>query len=443
MSECVETEIGNIPKSWKVLSLDELKSEKKSAIAMGPFGSNITRDNFIPQGVPVIRGNNLNAYKFHDKDFVFVSEEKANELKSSECIHGDLIITHRGTIGQVGIIPKISNFPRYIVSQSGLKVSVNPEKAESEFVFYYLKSRVGQYHLLRNASQVGVPAIAQPTSSIKDIPVPVPPLNERKQIVSALSSVDSKIDLLRRENQTLESIAQTLFKRWFIDFEFPNKDGKPYKSSGGKMVESELGEMPDGWKVGVIKDIGTIITGKTPSSNNPEHFGDFIPFVTPTDFRNYGKFILNSVRGISKKGKQSYEKYIIPEASIIVTCIGSDMGKVAITATPCITNQQINTIVFNSDFAGIEYLYQHLKNIYHLLRNIALGGSTMPIINKSAFENIDIILPDNKIIKSFESITKVFSNKMIKNEETTQTLTNTRDILLPKLMSGQIRVKSL
>lgn len=278
---------------------------------------------------------------------------------------------------------------------------------------------------------------------IQSIKIRIPKISIQKPIASILFNLDSKIDLLRRQNQTLENIAQALFKRWFIDFEFPDENGNPYKSSGGKMVDSELGKIPEGWRVGIIKDIGNVITGKTPSSNNPEHFGHSLPFITPTDFKNYGKVILASDRGISDIGKRFYSKYIIPNNSVIVTCIGSDMGKVAITATHCITNQQINSVILDNSYMCLEYLYQYLKWNYCFLRNIALGGSTMPIINKSTFECIDIIMPSKNIIVIFENISNVVNRKIINNSKQIQTLIKTRDTLLPKLMSGQIRVTGL
>ena len=211
-----QTEFGEIPLEWEVKQVIEIKDEAKRAIAMGPFGSNIKAENFVESGVPVIRGTNMNFAKFVDGEFVFLTEKKADELLGSNCHPDDLVFTHRGTIGQVALIPK-NKYPRYVISQSGMKLTVNQEVMDSEFLFYFFKSEYGQYQILKYEAQVGVPSISNPLTSLKQMCVPVPPLPEQKAIASVLSSLDDKIDLLHRQNKTLEAMAETLFRQWFIE----------------------------------------------------------------------------------------------------------------------------------------------------------------------------------------------------------------------------------
>lgn len=161
--------MGWIPEGWKVKSIAEIAKK----IGMGPFGSRITRDNFKDEGVPIIRGGNL-TNGFVDKDFVYLTEDKATELKSSNVFPDDIIFTHRGTIGQVGIIPKTSKHPRYVVSQSQMFLRINQEITSAAYAFNYFKSGSGMERLLGFASQVGVPAIARPTNSLKSLPILVP-----------------------------------------------------------------------------------------------------------------------------------------------------------------------------------------------------------------------------------------------------------------------------
>ncbi|MEW6703059.1 MAG: restriction endonuclease subunit S, partial [Bacteroidota bacterium] len=215
-SEWKETDFGRIPNEWDLKKIIDLKANEKSALAMGPFGSNIKADNFVPVGVPVIRGTNLNYSKYVDGNFVFLTEEKADELSSSNCKPGDIVFTHRGTIGQVGLIPE-NKYPRYVISQSGMKLSVNKDLISSDFLLYFFKSVYGQHQLLKNESQVGVPSISNPLTSLKEIQVPVPSLPEQRAIASILSRLDDKIDLLHRQNKTLEQLAITLFRQWFTE----------------------------------------------------------------------------------------------------------------------------------------------------------------------------------------------------------------------------------
>ncbi len=146
------------------------------------------------------------------------------------------------------------------------------------------------------------------------------------------------------------------------------------------------------WKEYKLGEIGKIITGTTPPTKNPENYGNFLLFVTPTDFDAYNKTINNSIRSISEIAVNKFKNRIIPKDSVIVTCIGSQMGKVAINKKACLTNQQINSIIPNKEFDS-DFIYYTLKSMQDYLRNLATGGSTMPIINKSSFENITITVP--------------------------------------------------
>ncbi|MDD4409086.1 MAG: restriction endonuclease subunit S [Candidatus Pacebacteria bacterium] len=173
-----------------------------------------------------------------------------------------------------------------------------------------------------------------------------------------------------------------------------------------------------------IKDLGRIITGKTPSKNNPEDWGNEIDFITPTDFSSESKYLSYVKRKISSEGKARYKNMVIPPKSIIVTCIGSDMGKVIVSQRTSLTNQQINSIIINQDCFDVDFIYYTLKSMYPTLRSIAEeGGSTMPIITKSVFEKINFEAPDISIQKKIASLLNIYdekienNNKIIKNLE--------------------------
>ncbi len=185
---------------------------------MGPFGSDITTDNFVPSGVPVIRGGNLTAGRFRAENFVFLSDEKADRLAGANAYPGDVVFTHRGTLGQVGLIPD-TPFQRYVISQSQMKVTCRTSEADPAFFYYFFKSPLGQHALLTNTSQTGVPAISRPVTSLKSIRLSLPPLPEQHSIAHILGTLDDKMELNRGMNETLESMARALFKSWFVDFD--------------------------------------------------------------------------------------------------------------------------------------------------------------------------------------------------------------------------------
>lgn len=257
-----------------------------------------------------------------------------------------------------------------------------------------------------------------------EVELPIPSIEKQRELVKQYHTISDKIKVNEQICEKLETTAQTLYKHWFVDFEFPNEDGKPYKSSGGKMVFNEelAKEIPEGWKVKEIKEFGKIITGKTPSSNYPEDFGDDFQFITPGDFLNE-KIIIESSRKLSSLGCNRLRNKINPKNSILITCIGSDMGKVSLNYEECITNQQINSIVGNSNYY-YEYLYYKLVEIKDILKSIAVGGSTMPMLNKSSFEEIKILKPSNNIIKLFHSSilnnTEFYSTLKQQNRKFTQ-----------------------
>src|SRR5690348_11823441 len=179
---------------WETLTVDEIKAKGNRAIAIGPFGSRMKADVYVAEGVPVIRGNNLSRTRTFVDDFVFVSEETADELRSCNVFAGDLVFPHRGAIGQVGIVPE-DKVPRYMLSTSLMKLTCNRDIVDPLFIFYFFRSPGGRHALLQHASTVGTPGIGQPLASLRSIRVPVPPLDEQRAIAHILGGLDDKIEL--------------------------------------------------------------------------------------------------------------------------------------------------------------------------------------------------------------------------------------------------------
>lgn len=184
----------------------------------------------------------------------------------------------------------------------------------------------------------------------------------------------------------------------------------------------------ESWEEMRLGDIGTIITGKTPSKNNPQDWGESMLFITPTDYKNYHKFATNSERKISNEGIKRFSKIILPKNSILVTCIGSDMGKVVMNKTEAITNQQINSIIPNPLKANNDFLYYSMVGIYPTLRLFGGDGTAVPILNKGDFENLTIALPPLKTQEKIAQILSGFDDKIVllhKQNKTLETLAQT------------------
>ncbi|MEU1244081.1 restriction endonuclease subunit S [Micromonospora parva] len=202
---------------WPIVRFGDLAAPERASFAMGPFGSKITKENYVPTGgIPVVRGVNLGRGVFTDSDFVFIAAEKADELSSANVAPGDLIFTHRGTIGQVSMIPRRPRFNRYVIGSSQVKARLDESIAVSEFYYYWFRSPKGQHAILANVSTVGVPGLATPLTTIRNLQVPLPSKAEQLAISGFLGALDDKIAINQRIAATYEAllVAKFLSNGW-------------------------------------------------------------------------------------------------------------------------------------------------------------------------------------------------------------------------------------
>jgi type I restriction enzyme S subunit len=310
----------------------------------------------------------------------------------------------------------------------------NQNELDLRYLFYYLQLTL---NLMRSFSQ-GTSTKFLTMRILYDLEIAVPSIERQKEISKTLSDLDDQIKNNQQMNKNLEAIGEAIFKRWFVDFEFPNEEGKPYKSSGGEMVDSEIGKIPKDWKVGYISDFGSIICGKTPPKSVKKYFGGPVPFIKIPDMHD-DIFIVKTADSLTKDGEESQKNKTIPPFSICVSCIAT-IGLVCLSSEPSQTNQQINSIIpFESSY--INYLFFSLKSMKDLFLSLGSGGTTTLNMNTNQFSNVIILKPVNSILETFQILTTPLFEKVLNNLHEIQTLTRIRDSLLPKLMSGKIRVK--
>ena len=414
-----------IPDGWRSTVIDDLKKPEKGAISIGPFGSRMKSDCYTMEGVPVLRGNNITDGRNFTSEFVYVSSEKADELKGCVVRSGDLIFPHRGAIGEVGIVQKEQEF---VMSSSLMKLSPDLSQASSEFLFYFFRSHQGRGKLLENASQVGTPGIGQPLSSLKSIEIKLPQLPEQKAIASVLGSLDDKIELLREQNETLEALAQTLFKRWFIDFNFPDENGNPYKDSGGTMIPSELGEIPEGWNVGDFSNDGfNIIMGQSPSGSSYNEDLEGMLF-----YQGRAEF---GWRFPTPRLFTTEPKRIAEKGSILLS-VRAPVGDINLAMSKCCIGRGLCSLSHSFPSYG---LYK-IKSLEVFFNQYNQEGTVFGSISKKDFERNELIIPNNDMAKDFNKIGQPLDSKIKSNTQQIQTLTHLRDTLLPKLMKGEIRI---
>ena len=309
------------------------------------------------------------------------------------------------------------------------------DKTNTDFLYYKLNSINFAPYITGSAQ----PKLNK--ENLLNIELYIPSKEYQDKIAKILTLLDQKIQINNQINQELEAIAKALYDYWFVQFDFPDQNGKPYKSSGGKMVYNpELKrEIPEGWGVEDLKDFESkIITGKTPSRANSDNFGGEIPFITIGDIRG-NTFIYRTSESLTDLGANVQQNKYLPEGSLCVSCIAT-VGEIGFTTEWSHTNQQINSIVFE-DETNRYYLYFVLKNYFENANASAKTGNTFANMNKEDFSGIRIILPSEEIKKNFHEISEPYFAQIKCLQGQNQELIQLRDWLLPMLMNGQVKVE--
>jgi type I restriction enzyme, S subunit len=348
--------------------------------------------------------------------------------------NGDLLFSYETRLGEAALVP--DGIRACLGRRMGL-LRPRPGKVIPEYFLYaYLSPAFQQTIVANTITGATVDRIA--LNEISDFPIRIPGMAEQKRVANLLKNIDAKIDCNNRINAELEAMAKTLYDYWFVQFDFPDTNGKPYKSSGGKMVYNAAlkREIPEGWELTTLERIeSNIITGKTPTKTKPEYFSGSIPFITIGDIRG-NTFIINTVEFLSRAGANSQKGKYLPENSICVSCIASP-GLVGFVTEEAQTNQQINSVVCQKEYTRY-FLYFAINDFF--TGSKAKTGNTFANMNKGDFAGIPTIEPDIIIINKFHcQVLPVFENIKCRTKENQQ-LAQLRDWLLPLLMNGQVTV---
>ena len=427
---------------WPIATVQDL-SEK---VAMGPFGSSIKVSTFVPNGVPIISGQHLHGIRVDDAPgFNFITHEHAKRLANANVRRGDVIFTHAGNIGQVAYVPKCSRFDRYVISQRQFYMRCDSSKAIPEFVALYFTSAEGQHQLLANASQVGVPSIAQPVTYLRTLEIPLPPLTEQRAIAHVLGTLDDKIELNRRMNATLEAMARALFRSWFVDFDpvrakMEGRDtGLPKEIADlfpDRLVDSELGEMPEGWMAGTLGDIVSL---------NPESWGAGDPpkSVAYVDLTNTKWGCIERVEAYPWEQAPSRARRVLRKGDTIVATVRPGNGSFALIDDDGLTG--------STGFAVLRPRRGHDRELVWCaatssdsidrLAHLADGGA-YPAVRPDAVLATPVVLADCGTRTAFASSAGALLNRIETNKRAFRLLASLRDALLPKLVSGELRVNA-
>lgn len=410
-----QTELGVIPEDWNVIQVESIISD----ISMGPFGSDIKVSNFISEGIPVLSGANLGTERLTDNFVNYVSTKKAKSLKKAVAQRGDIVVTHRGTLGQISYIPNDSLFDSYVISQSQFRVRFSERYVIPAWIVLYFTSSTGSEKLLEGKGHTGVPAIAQPTKTFRQLSVPLPSLREQQAIVEALSDADAYI----------ESLEQRIAKKRLI------KQGAMQELLTGK---GRLPGFSGEWELKRLGEISEIVSGGTPSTIINEYWNGDIHWCTPTDITSTeGKYLTHTEKRITKAGLKNSSANLLPKGSLLL-CSRATIGEVKIAADRICTNQGFKSLIC-CDQAYNEYLYYVILTIKPKLLEKGIG-STFLEISKKDTAAIEIKLPP---FEEQTAIAEILSDMDAEIDELKTKLTKTRQIkqgMMQELLTGRIRL---
>lgn len=347
------------------------------------------------------------------------SKLAAEKYESSLIPKGAICVPCIGTIGT-----KMTMAPCDCYTNQSINSIVCNENYDNEYVYYLIKNFLPGLKAYNLGTASGREYVSKSNFEKIEL-VAEQDKTIQKKIGELLSRYDSLIENYQKQIKLLEEAAQRLYKEWFVDLRFPGHENT-------KIVDG----VPEGWEKKKVAEVGEVITGKTPSKANNANFGCDIPFITIPDMHN-GIYPVNS-QFLSKFGADSQRGKYIPANSLIVSCIGT-AGLVCITKELCQTNQQINSLVLK-DGSLLYYMYFLFLSLKEHLENIGSNGATMTNVNKCKFESIEIIIPNKVLTNNFHTKVKDNFSKILKLYNQIRLLTEARDRLLPKLMSGEIEI---
>jgi type I restriction enzyme, S subunit len=432
------------------ISVGEIAAPIKNALVGGPFGSDLGTADYVESGVPVIRGQNLSNGKFVGGEFVFVSEEKADKLKSNLARPGDLVFTQRGNAvlhgGQVAIVPD-KPFERYLVSQSQMKLTPDQTKVDSRFLYFVFTSKDYRHYLRSNAVVTGVPHIN--LGLLREYLLSLPPLAKQKNIAAVLGALDDKIELNRRLNATLEAMARALFQSWFVDFDpvRAKLDGRPFPYLDittaalfpDSFQDSTLGRIPNGWGTGSILRQADLLSGGTPKTDVTAYWNGDVPWASAKDVSQCGEaFLVSTERTITRQGVEESSTKIIPANATVVVARGATTGRLTMFGHAMAMNQTCYGL--RSKVGAPFALY---SNIRHFIERLVQGGhgSIFDTITTSTFESTDVLLAPKEVLLAFDKQVMPLFQKVHANLHQSRTLATLRDTLLPKLLSGELSLR--
>lgn len=405
-----------------------------ASLKTGPFGTQFSAKEYTNSGVPVINVKNIGYGQIIEDELEFVSELTKERLSEHVLKTGDIVFGRKGSVDRHAFIGE--KYDGWVQGSDCIRLrfqnGINPR-----YVSHFLK--LGHIKKQINHASVGSTMASLNTDILKDIFIMLPDIGTQNDIERILSALESKIELNTAICTELESMAKTLYDYWFTQFDFPDENGKPYRSSGGDMVWNEQlkRKIPKGWGVGNLGDLGTITSGGTPSTGNDAYYTDKgIAWITPNDLsgNEHLMFFSHGERDVTQEGLKNSSAVLMPVGTVLFSS-RAPIGYISIAENEVCSNQGFKSIVPNKGY-GSYFVYYTVKTNTPAIAQQGVG-TTFKEVSRDTMERFQIVLPPIDVATQFEDLLNASLEKRRILEHENRELTKLRDWLLPMLMNGQ------
>jgi type I restriction enzyme, S subunit len=414
--------------NWRSAQIKDIAAPSKYSCVGGPFGSKLTGKDYVSEGIPVIRGANMGGRYISHDGLVFVTESKVHkDLLSNLAYPGDVVFTQRGTLGQVSMVPVSNSFDRYVVSQSQMKLTVDESKADVKFVYYYFSSSDAVKKILNYVSSSGVPHIN--LTVLRNFAIPLPKLDSQKEMASILSAYDDLIENNKRRIELLGDAARQLYKEWFERFRFP----------GHEHIKITDG-VPEGWEKGSVGNIAKMFSGYAFKSKDWLDEGN--PVIKIKNITANNSVDLSGCQCVDDNVAEKASRFKLLAGDMLIAMTGATVGKVGLMPSSeksHYLNQRVGKFVskIDRDVTPLLLSFFNSEKAQASILNLA-GGAAQPNISAKQIESIEMAIPTETLLNAYlDETDKMFGLRLNLVDQNLK-LTQARDLILPKLMSGEI-----
>jgi type I restriction enzyme S subunit len=430
---------------WREVRLGDLVDEGVLAIS---DGYRVRNEELGPEGIPFVRGGDIGDGWINTTTEDHIRPEFADRVRAKMTRPGDVAFITKGTVGRAGRLRE-GQPPVVFAPQVAYWRVLEPEVLDSAFLFYLVRSHAFQSALYGVKSHGAMVADYVSISQQHDFRLQVPDIGSQRAIARILGTLDDKIELNRRMNETLESIARALFQSWFVAFDpvrakaegrdpgLPKHIADQFPDS---FEESELGEIPKGWAIKSVGDLADVVGGSTPSTKEPAYWdGGIHNWATPKDLSGLSvPVLLDTERRISDAGLAQISSGLLPVGTVLLSS-RAPIGYLAVAEVPLAINQGFIAMKSKACVSNLFLLlWAHVAHEHILSR---ANGSTFLEISKSNFRPITVIAPPENMMNAFDTRARPLYKRIVECERESRTLTVLRGALLPKLISGELRIQ--